>query len=502
MNDADDERPKCVEQAESHEGFFDHARSREGSGVMFAGGSMGVPVVMDVVTVLVKVGVFTEHFGMGRREFSAEPLGNAGEIEDAEQNEHEADGELHGESDARRDDQVKQDDGGTDEDDGDGVAESPESANQRGFGEGTLAADNRRDGDDMIGIGGMAHAEEKADDENGEAAEHSGAASLVGTEIQDNRDGQRARARQVTGSQHERSLRGRRWLALLAFEDAHEFGGGVGETRAATGNDIEMARHVELANLDFLQRAMLDFPIDAHAGNDGDAHAHLDKAFNAFDGGHFHGHVERGAVTGEKFDHAATEGRFDNVGDEVFLAEFLDFDFALFGERMLGRDDESQFVFQDFGSLKLRIARDEGDSTEVEAVVHDFVRDVAGEHAVQADLDAGVRLAESGEGGEKGVDGTFIDAEGKFATLEAFQFHEALFDFVTQVQQAFGIFAEQGASIRQADGTGTADEERLAEGLFELADGQTDSRLGAVEPFGGAREAAFASDGQKDLQFA
>ena len=65
---------------------------------------------------------------------------------------------------------------------------------------------------------------------------------------------------------------------------------------------------------------MLDFPGDAHAGHDGDAHTHLHEALDAFDGGHFHGHVEGAAMAREEFDYLASEGRFDDVGDEIFLA--------------------------------------------------------------------------------------------------------------------------------------------------------------------------------------
>ena len=42
----------------------------------------------------------------------------------------------------------------------------------------------------------------------------------------------------------------------------------------------------------------------------------------------------------------------------------------------------------------------------------------------------------------------------------------------------------------------------LAEAVFEFANGQADCRLRAVEALGGAREAAFFCDGEKDLKFA
>jgi len=288
---------------------------------------------------------------------------------------------------------------------------------------------------------------------------------------------------------------------LLDFEKAEELGGGVGEAGAATGDDVEMAGDVELANLELFQGAVVDFPGDTHTGDDGDAHAHLHEALNAFDGRHFHGHVERRLMAREKLDDAAAEGRFDDVGDKVFLAKLLDIDLLLLGEEMLGRNDESEFVLENFGGLELRVTGHKGHRAEIEPVVHDFMGNIAGKHAVQADLDAGMGFAEFGDGRKESVDGAFVDAEGEFAALEALEVHQAFLDFVAQVEEALGVFAKEGAGVGEADGARAADEEGLAEGFFELADGQADRGLRAVKAFGGAREAALAGDGQKDLEF-
>jgi hypothetical protein len=290
-------------------------------------------------------------------------------------------------------------------------------------------------------------------------------------------------------------------ISLIDFQEAQEFRGGVGEAGAAAGDDVEVAGDIELADFEFLQGAVFDFPVDAHARNNGDAHTHLYEALDALDGRHFHGHIERGAMAGEEFDDPAAEGRFDNVGDEIFLAELFDLDVLFSGEWMLGWNDEGKFVFQDFRGQELRIARHEGNGAEIESVVDDFVGNIAGEHAVEPDLDARVSFAEAGEGGEQGMDGALIDTQGKFAALEAFEFHQAFFDFVTEVEKAFSIFPEQGAGIGKADRACATDEEGLAEGILELTDGQADSGLGAIEALGGAREAAFSGNRQENLQF-
>ena len=174
-------------------------------------------------------------------------------------------------------------------------------------------------------------------------------------------------------------------------------------------------------------------------------------------------------IAREKLDDAAAKGGFDDVGDESFFAEVGDVDFALAGQRMLGRDDEDELVFQDFGGLQLRVARNEGDGAEIEAVVEDFVRDVAGKHAVHAHLHAGMFFAEDGERGEQSVDGAFVDAQRKFAALEAFELGEALFDFVAEVEEALGVVLQQGAGVGHAHRAGATDKERLAEAVFEFA---------------------------------
>ena len=83
------------------------------------------------------------------------------------------------------------------------------------------------------------------------------------------------------------------------FEDADEFGGGVGEAGATAGDKVDVAGHIELFYFYFFHPAVFDFPLDAHARDECDAHAHLHDAFDAFNGGHFDRHVERGAMARE-----------------------------------------------------------------------------------------------------------------------------------------------------------------------------------------------------------
>jgi hypothetical protein len=150
--------------------------------------------------------------------------------------------------------------------------------------------------------------------------------------------------------------------------------------------------------------------------------------------------------------------------------------------------------------LKLWVAGNEGDGAEVETVVQNFVGDIAREHAVDADLHAGMQLTEFCESGEQGVDGAFVYAERELAALEAFEFGQTLGDFVAEIDEALGVVFEQGAGVSHAHGACAAHEEGLAEAVFKFADGKADSGLSAVKTLGGARKAAFLGDHEKNLQ--
>ena len=89
-------------------------------------------------------------------------LRNTGQIEDAEQDEHQADGQLHGETDARRNDDVEENDGRAHAEDGDGVADAPERSDHTCLADAPLAADDGGNGDDVVRVCGMAHAKDKS----------------------------------------------------------------------------------------------------------------------------------------------------------------------------------------------------------------------------------------------------------------------------------------------------------------------------------------------------
>ena len=87
---------------------------------------------------------------------------DAGEIHDAEQDEHQADGKFHRESDARRNYPAEQNDRAAYGENRQCVAHAPESADHRGVLDAAMPRDNGGHGDDVIRIRGMPHAKEKS----------------------------------------------------------------------------------------------------------------------------------------------------------------------------------------------------------------------------------------------------------------------------------------------------------------------------------------------------
>src|SRR6516164_7420398 len=151
------------------------------------------------------------------------------------------------------------------------------------------------------------------------------------------------------------------------------------------------------------------------------------------------------------------------MGEEGFAGKVGDVYFSLLCKPVLWRHDQRQLVFQNLGGLELGIAWHKGNGAESETVIQDLVGNIAGKHAVNAQLDPGMQFAKFGEGGKKRVNGAFVDAEGKFTAVEALEFAEALFDLVAEVDETFGVIPEQCAGIGQADGASAANEDRLRE---------------------------------------
>ena len=143
-------------------------------------GAVTVGMLMDIIAVrvrvIVRIGVgnvvvavavrMSRHgpSGMRPRGLPDHPA-KAGQRQQAEQDEHDPDGELHGEAHARRNHHAEQDDRAADDQDRERMPDAPGAADQRRAAQRALTADDRGDGDHVVGIGGVAHAEEEAQEE-------------------------------------------------------------------------------------------------------------------------------------------------------------------------------------------------------------------------------------------------------------------------------------------------------------------------------------------------
>src|SRR5271156_3768633 len=91
---------------------------------------VAVNVLVENTVMFVDMGVHNSHSGVAMNwcKPMGDPLRDAGEIKDSKENQHQAYGQFHGEADARRNRQVKYDNGRSYQKDRDGVAYSPQCA--------------------------------------------------------------------------------------------------------------------------------------------------------------------------------------------------------------------------------------------------------------------------------------------------------------------------------------------------------------------------------------
>ncbi len=126
---------------------------------------------------------------------------------------------------------------------------------------------------------------------------------------------------------------------------------------------------------------------------------------------------------------------------------------------------------------------------------------VARKGAPHGQADVGVEATVTHQGGQQGVDGAFVDAQGELAAAAGTEVVEGALGLLAKIEHALGIVDEQLAGVGELAAAGAAGEERLAHPVFEAANGDADGGLGAEELLGGAGEAALASDGEEDVEF-
>lgn len=95
------------------------------------------------------------------RDCFRDPAHQTGEIEYTKKYQHQAHRQFHRKPNSWRDNQAEQNDGRADQQNRDGVAEAPEAPNECRMPDAALAAYDGRNGNNVVGIGGVAHPDEK-----------------------------------------------------------------------------------------------------------------------------------------------------------------------------------------------------------------------------------------------------------------------------------------------------------------------------------------------------
>src|SRR5260370_10602718 len=102
VNDANEQRAQGVKKPQAFKWPTQPTRRREAGAVMVRGRGMRMPVKMYAGVMLVEVGMVTRHARVSRGGFFGDPLRCAAEVEQAQQNQHQANGKFNGQAGARR----------------------------------------------------------------------------------------------------------------------------------------------------------------------------------------------------------------------------------------------------------------------------------------------------------------------------------------------------------------------------------------------------------------
>src|SRR6516165_1089124 len=121
---------------------------------------MSMRMAVHVVAVDMRMGVNGAILSSGQS--VSEPLQDSRQVQNAQNNEHESHGKFHGQPHTRRNDYAERNDDRTHEKNREGVSQSPEHSNQRRLSRPPLTANDGADGDDVVRIGCVTHAQKEA----------------------------------------------------------------------------------------------------------------------------------------------------------------------------------------------------------------------------------------------------------------------------------------------------------------------------------------------------
>src|SRR4029077_3078378 len=128
-----------------------------------------VPVGMrvNVISVAVRMRMARSRSSARRSDGIRDPLKHAGKVQNAQENEHQAHGKLHRQAHPRGNYPAEKNDSASHDEDRERVADSPKRANQRSVADPFVSRDDGRDGDDVVGVCGMAHPEKESKSDYG-----------------------------------------------------------------------------------------------------------------------------------------------------------------------------------------------------------------------------------------------------------------------------------------------------------------------------------------------
>ena len=138
---------------------------------MLSGFSPG-QVAVHVLAVSVQMRVEAICSAPTQRSHPADLLDDPCQVPHAENNQHQGNGHFHRKAEPRRDHDGEEDDSPADRHDRQCMPHSPQAADQEGRSDRRLAGYDRADGDHVIGVCGMAHAEKEAQQGQGEDRDH------------------------------------------------------------------------------------------------------------------------------------------------------------------------------------------------------------------------------------------------------------------------------------------------------------------------------------------
>src|SRR5262249_25636105 len=144
VDDAYEQGPQRMKDSQPRERSAQPVWRLDFLGVMFEAGrqrAVSVRMSVRVLAMAVQMGVCASVLRMCGREAVAQPVHGAGQIQNAEQNQHERDRELQREPEARRNDHSEENNGRPDDQDGQRMSHSPENADPAGAWYGPFAAD-------------------------------------------------------------------------------------------------------------------------------------------------------------------------------------------------------------------------------------------------------------------------------------------------------------------------------------------------------------------------